>query len=68
MLDSVFKNRITTFLIEIGVFAGLATGFILASKHFNYQPDTILLLGYILGITTEKLHMWFYNKHEGLNS
>ena len=64
MMNKILKNRKTTFLVELGIFAAVATGFLLASKHFHYQPDTILFLGFILGIGTEKLTKWFDRKSE----
>lgn len=63
-MNNILKKREITFLCELGIFAAVATGFLLASKHFNYSPDVILLLGFILGLGTEKLTRWFDKKAE----
>jgi hypothetical protein len=68
MLDNILKKREITFVCELVVFAAVATSFLLASKHFNLSVDMILLLGFILGIGTEKLTKWLDKKHEELNS
>lgn len=64
MLNNIIKNRKVTFICELAVFAAVATAFLLASKNFGYSPDVILLLGFILGIGTEKLTKWFDKKSE----
>lgn len=68
MLDKILKKREITFVCELLIFAAVATGFLLASKHFNLPTDMIMLLGFILGVGTEKLTKWLDRKHYELNS
>lgn len=61
-MNNILKNRTLTFVWELAILAAVATGFLLASKHFNYSPDVILFLGFILGLGTEGLTRWFDKK------